>query len=128
MLRIVIARIIRHAFMAGYEAALDNATQEMEGSHAFPNYEPHADDWQELDDKLSALQRRDTWKMRDILSYEIEVLRIAAGEDVPGFAWGAWVSACLGALQGMGLVTGSTNYIATPEGHAALAKWRAEQP
>ncbi len=56
-LRIVIARLIRHAFMAGYEAALNNATQEMEGSQAFPNYEPHDDDWQELDDRLSALQQ-----------------------------------------------------------------------
>ncbi len=56
-LRIVIARLIRHAFMAGYEAALNNATQEMEGSHAFSNYEPHADDWQALDDMLSTLQQ-----------------------------------------------------------------------
>ncbi len=59
-LRIVIARIIRHAFMAGYEAALNNATQEMDGAEAFPNYEPHTGDWQQMDDKLSALPERDT--------------------------------------------------------------------
>ncbi len=57
MIRIIIARIIRHAFMAGYEAALDNATQEMDGAEAFPNYEPHPTDWQQLDDRLSALQQ-----------------------------------------------------------------------
>ncbi len=60
MLRVVIARIIRHAFMAGYGAALEDAfndVHETDGSFAFPNYEPNAEDWQRLDDKLSALQQ-----------------------------------------------------------------------
>ncbi len=57
VIRIIIARIIRHAFMAGYEAALNNATQEMDGSEAFPSYEPYPTDWQQLDDQLSALQQ-----------------------------------------------------------------------
>lgn len=57
MIRLIIARIIRHAFMAGYDAALNNATQEMDGAEAFSNYEPHPTDWQQLDDKLSALQQ-----------------------------------------------------------------------
>lgn len=58
---------------------------------------------------------------RPLTSHEIEVLRVCCGEKVPGFAWGAWVSACLEILNDFGLVTGGPHYTATDKGRAALA-------
>lgn len=37
---------------------------------------------------------------------EIEVLRILAGEDVPGWTWGAAMSVCCENLKSMGYATG----------------------
>ncbi len=53
--------------------------------------------------------------------HEIEVLRVCCGEKVPGFFWGAWVTACLESLRGKGLVTGGPVYKATDEGRRILA-------
>ena len=59
IIRLTIARIIRHAFTAGYKAALDGPRPacDTDGAEAFSNYEPHPTDWQQIDDKLSALQQ-----------------------------------------------------------------------
>jgi hypothetical protein len=53
MLRMVISRLLRHAFLAGYDAALSNATQEMDGSNSWPCYSPEPLDWDRLDKHLS---------------------------------------------------------------------------
>lgn len=57
--------------------------------------------------------------------HEIEVLRVAAGEQVPGFSWGAWVAVCLEHLRSAGLVTRGTHAVATDKGRAELARLRA---
>lgn len=44
----VVARLMRAAFMAGYEAALNNATGEMDGSLSWPHYEPPEEDWKRI--------------------------------------------------------------------------------
>jgi hypothetical protein len=49
MLRMVISRLLRHAFLAGYDAALANATQEMDGTKSWPHYKPEPLDWDRLD-------------------------------------------------------------------------------
>jgi len=53
MIRMVISRLLRHAFLAGYEAALLNATQEMNGEKSWPHYEPEPVDWARLEKHLS---------------------------------------------------------------------------
>lgn len=52
MIRLVIARLMRHAFMEGYQAALENATQELNGAHAWPDYDPEPKDWLRLQEHL----------------------------------------------------------------------------
>lgn len=46
--------------------------------------------------------------------------RAGAGEDVPGFFWGAWVSACMGSLAGLGLIRGESNATPPEVGRAYL--------
>lgn len=38
---------------------------------------------------------------------EIEILRILNGEDIPGWTWGAAMSACASSLRSMGYAEGS---------------------
>ncbi len=52
--------------------------------------------------------------------YEIETLRVAAGQNVPGFTWGACVSECLSTLKANGLVTPGPSYRATAKGKQYL--------
>jgi len=40
----------------------------------------------------------------NLCEYEINLLRLMAGEDVPDMQWGAAMGACLGFLKGSGLV------------------------
>ena len=56
-----------------------------------------------------------------LLDFEVDVLRVANGEEVKGFAWGAAVSEALGALKARGLVTPPPNYRATQAGKDYLA-------
>lgn len=53
-----------------------------------------------------------------LTSHEIEVLEMLGGKREG--QWGAWVSACLETLSGMGLCTRGPNYQITPAGRAAL--------
>lgn len=53
MLRMVISQLMRHAFLAGYEAALTNATNEMDGTLSWPHYEPEPADWARLEKHLT---------------------------------------------------------------------------
>jgi|GEM_PF-4508537 len=57
----------------------------------------------------------------DLTPTEIEWLRAAAGEDVPGLGWGAAATECLETLVGLGLVTRPPVYRATVAGLAWLA-------
>lgn len=65
--------------------------------------------------------------MNDLCDYEIQVLRMLAGETVQEMQWGAAMSAALGLLKGRRLVelapTGdrSLRYQITDTGRAALA-------
>ena len=60
--------------------------------------------------------------MDDLTSHEIEVLRAGAGQSVPGFAWGAWVSACMESLYGRGLIVGESDAPPPEAGCAYLDK------
>ena len=51
--------------------------------------------------------------------YEINILRVLNGEDVPGLMWGAAMSAACGHLKGTGYATGL--YEITDKGRAAIA-------
>jgi len=42
--------------MAGYEAALNNATQEMDGKDAWPHYTPPSPDWCDLENRLDRVE------------------------------------------------------------------------
>lgn len=55
-------------------------------------------------------------------THELEVLRIINGEDVPGWTWGAAMSAVLSHLRGAGLVAldGAGKAQITDAGRAAL--------
>lgn len=58
IVRQVISRLMKNAFMAGYEAALNeaalnNATGEMDGSLSWPYFEPNHSDWERLEKHLS---------------------------------------------------------------------------
>lgn len=59
--------------------------------------------------------------MGELTEQELQVLRVANGEDVPGFFWGGWVTACLETLVGRGLVTRGPRYVATLKGRDLLA-------
>lgn len=41
--------------------------------------------------------------MSNLCDYEIKLLRLLAGEDVPDMQWGAAMGACLECLKGSGL-------------------------
>ena len=56
MIKLLITRLTRHAFMAGYEAALNNATQEMDGKDAWPHYTPPSPDWCDLENRLDRVE------------------------------------------------------------------------
>lgn len=58
-------------------------------------------------------------KPAELVEYEWQVLEMLAG-DRPG-EWGAWVGACLGALQGAGYCTSGPHYQITDAGRKALA-------
>jgi len=53
---------------------------------------------------------------KDLTQHEIDVLNILAGEDVPGWTWGAAMSACCSYLKDRGLAQGL--YEITPLGEA----------
>lgn len=55
-----------------------------------------------------------------LTEHELTVLRVVAGERLPGFCWGASVSACLEWLQGHGLVDRELPAGITPLGRAVL--------
>lgn len=58
--------------------------------------------------------------MTQLCPIEIDTLRAAAGEDVPGFQWGAAVGASLEYLAGAGLVTRGPRFVATQKGRDLL--------
>jgi len=69
--------------------------------------------------------------MSDLTKHEEEVLRIVGGEDVPGWQWGAAMTACLEALKGRGLVQfGANEYQLTEGGRRYLKRaaldWQKE--
>jgi hypothetical protein len=55
--------------------------------------------------------------------YEINILRVLNGEDVPGLMWGAAMSAACGHLKGTGYATGL--YEITDKGRAAIRAMEA---
>lgn len=63
--------------------------------------------------------------MDELTKHEIEVLRVAAGEEVEGFFWGASVAACLEHLVARGLVSRGPNHVATRAGRDLLASRNA---
>lgn len=58
--------------------------------------------------------------MRDLTEHEVKVLRAGAGQDVAGFFWGAWVSACMEGLAGLGLIRSEVDATPTEAGRACL--------
>lgn len=67
----------------------------------------------------------------DLHDYEMQVLRVCCGEDVPEYSWGAWVTECFEGLQELGLVEyrmkgGAMTYSATPSGRALVDAWNKE--
>ena len=61
--------------------------------------------------------------MAGMNKHDHEVLRVAAGEDVPGFAWGAVAAVSLEFLKGSGLVKQTGDYYkATDKGRELLAE------
>ena len=66
--------------------------------------------------------------MNDLCDYEVDVLRLCAGEDVPGMHWGAAMGQALECLEGRGLVDrGRGAYFATQAG-ADFLKSREQPP
>lgn len=57
--------------------------------------------------------------------FEIEVLRILNGEDVPGWTWGAAMAVCCTTLKAMGYARGM--YEITQKGREYLARLDAEK-
>lgn len=49
MLRMIVSRLMRHAFLSGYESALNNATLEVDGQKSWSYYEPETLDWDRLE-------------------------------------------------------------------------------
>lgn len=67
--------------------------------------------------------------MRELSDLEMQVLRAGAGEEVPGFSWGAWVSACMETLHGLGLIQGESDATPTARGRALLEeRWKSGRP
>lgn len=64
-----------------------------------------------------------TFKLNDL---EIEVLRILNGEDIPGWTWGAAMSACCSSLKALGLAQG--HYQISSAGKKFLADFEKETP
>lgn len=58
-------------------------------------------------------------------TYEIEVLRILDGEDVPGWTWGAAMAVCCESLVAMGLA--HNGYGITEKGREYLNVFRLAQ-
>lgn len=67
---------------------------------------------------LALVERAD-----DLVSSEVEVLRILSGEEVPGWTWGAAMAECLSSLKGRGYAAGL--YHITPKGRQYLAALHA---
>jgi len=60
--------------------------------------------------------------VNDLCAYEIDVLRVCAGEQVPGMQWGAAMGQALECLECAGLVARSGGaYAATDKGRSYLA-------
>lgn len=58
--------------------------------------------------------------MSDLAPFQVEVLRVLAGEEVPGFVWGAAVTEAAESLKEAGLAAG--RYHITAEGRATLRR------
>lgn len=58
----------------------------------------------------------------DLHDYEMQVLRVCCGEDVPEYSWGAWVTECFEGLQELGLVEYRIRAITPPDATAAAAR------
>ena len=54
----------------------------------------------------------------ELCDYDLLILRVLNGEDVPGLMWGAAMSSACGYLKSMGYATGM--YEITDKGRAAL--------
>ena len=65
-------------------------------------------------------QENDRAAQEQITDLERDVLIVAAGGNVPGFVWGAWVSACMEGLAGSGLIRGESDATLTDKGRALL--------
>ncbi len=62
-----------------------------------------------------------------LCEFEVKVLRMCAGESVPGMAWGAAMGASLEALEGARLIARTRGvYTATDAGRLYLADMRGE--
>jgi hypothetical protein len=60
-----------------------------------------------------------------LCEFEVKVLRVCAGEAVPGMAWGAAMGQALECLEGARLVARKAGvYSATDQGRAYLADMR----
>jgi hypothetical protein len=63
----------------------------------------------------------DNAKPDDLCDYELDVLRVCAGVNVPGMRWGAAMSVALECLSGRGLVEApGGRYTATAAGRARV--------
>lgn len=58
--------------------------------------------------------------------YDIDILRMLDGQDVPGLRWGAAMSVAVESLVGRGLVTRGPTHTITEAGRAALANHKGE--